>query len=350
MDLISINAERRRWKFLRPEADNVHTNPDFARRIVEYFRPTGFCLDPCRGGGAFYDALPEPRDWCEVQDGRDFLRYRRKVDWIITNPPWSGRAYRPISRHAFEISDNVVFLLRLQSGLGTYTRLIDPLEFGHGLKEVVIVDWADAGFPSEGFALAVFHWKRGYRGHPAFNYTLERRKKTPYVGINELTTSVEWYTPPYIFDALGCRFDLDPASPGADVVPWIPVARCFTKNDDGLMQPWAGFIWLNPPYGEKILPLWVDKFIAHGNGIILVAERTSTRWWQRLSASADLVLCVNKKIAFISGKPGRKTSAQAIGSTLIAVGRQGIGALERASQRGLGRLLKPMDCSLPEAA
>jgi hypothetical protein len=90
------------------------------------------------------------------------------VDWIITNPPWSGRAYRPISRHAFEISENVVFLLRLQSGLGTYTRLTDPLEFGHGLKEVVVVDWADAGFPDEGFALAVFHWQRGYRGHPAF--------------------------------------------------------------------------------------------------------------------------------------------------------------------------------------
>ena len=35
-----------------------------------------------------------------------------------------------------------------------------------------------------------------------------------YESINPATTSQEWYTPPYIFDALGCRFDLDPASPG----------------------------------------------------------------------------------------------------------------------------------------
>jgi hypothetical protein len=94
----------------------------------------------------------------------------------------------------------------------------------------------------------------------------------------------------------------------------------------------------------------VEKFISHGNGIILVPERTSTRWWQHLSASADLVLCVNKKIAFVPAAPGRKKSAQAIGSTLIAIGRQGVAALERANRNGIGRLLKPMDKSLAEAA
>jgi hypothetical protein len=37
--------------------------------------------------------------------------------------------------------------------------------------------------------------------------------------------SKEWYTPKYIFDALGQQFDMDVCSPGADVVPWIPAEK-----------------------------------------------------------------------------------------------------------------------------
>jgi hypothetical protein len=167
------------------------------------------------------------------------------------------------------------------------------------------------------------------------------------VGINKRTTTVEWYTPPHIFEALGCRFDLDPASPGAEIVPWIPADRCYTRQDDGLRQPWEGFCWLNPPYGLKILPLWVNKFVDHGNGIILVPERTSTRWWQALTRRADLVLCVNKKISFIP-VTGKSKGPQSIGSMFVAIGEQGVTALETASRNGLGRLLRPLP--LQEAA
>ena len=30
----------------------------------------------------------------------------------------------------------------------------------------------------------------------------------------------EWYTPPHVFEAMGCEFDLDVASPGQAVTPW----------------------------------------------------------------------------------------------------------------------------------
>lgn len=52
--------------------------------------------------------------------------------------------------------------------------------------------------------------------------------------------TVEWYTPPSLFRALGLTFDLDPASPGAEVVPWIPAARHYTPRENGLIQPSAG--------------------------------------------------------------------------------------------------------------
>jgi hypothetical protein len=38
----------------------------------------------------------------------------------------------------------------------------------------------------------------------------------------------EWFTPPYVFDALGCEFDMDVASSGQDLTPWIPARRFVT--------------------------------------------------------------------------------------------------------------------------
>jgi hypothetical protein len=114
-----------------------------------------------------------------------------------------------------------------------------------------------------------------------------------YFGIDEDDTTAEWFTPKCIFANLECQFDLDPASPGQNIVPWIPVHHHYTSY--GLEREWFGFVWLNPPYGRNVLALWLEKFARHGNGIALVPERTSTGWWQELVARADLILCVNKK-------------------------------------------------------
>ena len=53
----------------------------------------------------------------------------------------------------------------------------------------------------------------------------------------------DWYTPPDIFDALGLIFDLDPCSPGP--AHWVPARKIYTKEDDGLVQPWSGTVFMN---------------------------------------------------------------------------------------------------------
>ena len=68
--------------------------------------------------------------------------------------------------------------------------------------------------------------------------------------------TVEWYTPPYILEALGNDFDLDPCAPKKD---WYTAKKCFTKEDDGLVQDWKGFVFLNPPYSQPELKLFVKK-------------------------------------------------------------------------------------------
>ena len=71
--------------------------------------------------------------------------------------------------------------------------------------------------------------------------------------------SDEWYTPKYIFDALGCWFDLDVAHP-SDAETFVPTHRHYSS--DSLSKRWEGLIWMNPPFGGRNgLEPWLDKFL-----------------------------------------------------------------------------------------
>jgi hypothetical protein len=149
----------------------------------------------------------------------------------------------------------------------------------------------------------------------------------------------EWYTPPHVFKALGVDFDMDVASPGKQVTPWIPARQFLLAKS--LEQRWGGFVWMNPPFGGRngIEP-WLDKFKAHGNGIALVPDRTSAPWWQRFAPHMSLWLFVSPKLKFIDsqGIPGE---SPAQGTCLMAAGLTGMSALYHAAKAGLGILGKP---------
>ncbi len=140
--------------------------------------------------------------------------------------------------------------------------------------------------------------------------------------------SREWYTPPHLFDALGIRFDLDPASPGMEVVPWVPAARHLTRSDDGLKQPWHGRVWLNPPYGP-VGKRFVDRMIVHADGIMLLPVRTETRIFQRAMASADDFTFLRDRLHFIRGDGFQGRAGFA--SALFAWGPEASSALLRAN-------------------
>jgi DNA N-6-adenine-methyltransferase Dam len=146
----------------------------------------------------------------------------------------------------------------------------------------------------------------------------------------------EWYTPKHVFDALGCAFTMDVASPNPPV-PWIPTSRYLWS--DSLDQEWDGFIWMNAPFGARngIVP-WLEKFFAHGNGIALTPDRTSAPWWQRFSNQAHKVLFISPKLKFI-GADGLPGTSPAQGTSLMAVGSRGVAALHRATDNGLGVLM-----------
>ena len=149
----------------------------------------------------------------------------------------------------------------------------------------------------------------------------------------------EWYTPPYVFEALGCNFDLDVASPGLSVTPWIP-ARAFIQAAS-LSAEWKGFVWMNPPFGGRngLVP-WIEKFFNHSDGIALVPDRTSAPWWQVAAARSDAILFVGGKIKFI-GADGFEGRRPAQGTCLLAAGERAVKSLRLAASRGLGILATP---------
>jgi phage N-6-adenine-methyltransferase len=69
----------------------------------------------------------------------------------------------------------------------------------------------------------------------------------------------------------------------AQLGPNAKCARFFTVADDGLSQPWAGKVFMNPPYG-RTLGLWMEKaYQASLDGalvVCLVPARVDTAWWQ----------------------------------------------------------------------
>ncbi len=157
--------------------------------------------------------------------------------------------------------------------------------------------------------------------------------------------SDEWFTPPHVFDALGCRFDTDVASPPASLITHVPADAFITLAS--LDKPWPGFIWMNPPFGGRNgLEPWLDRFFAHGDGIALTPDRTSAPWFWAAWARADAVL-FTRKIRFLrpDGSEGKSPSN---GTALWASGGQGVRALHRAAESGLGILAWPAKVAVSE--
>lgn len=141
--------------------------------------------------------------------------------------------------------------------------------------------------------------------------------------------SNEWYTPPEVFEMLRFpEFDLDPASPGLDKC-CVPAKACYTES--GLLKPWHGRVWLNPPYGDETGD-WLQKLAQHGNGIALVFARTDTLWFHLTACKADVICFLNGRIRFID-KNGKQGGSAGCGSMLLAWGNECSAILARA---GLG--------------
>jgi DNA N-6-adenine-methyltransferase (Dam)/ParB/Sulfiredoxin domain len=95
----------------------------------------------------------------------------------------------------------------------------------------------------------------------------------------------ERYTPRWIFDGMGLTFDVDVSAPVDPARRTVPARRYLTVRDDGLAQPWAGLVWMNPPYSRAIE--WAHRWTAHAQGVALISVSGSP-WVAELCETADV--------------------------------------------------------------
>lgn len=122
------------------------------------------------------------------------------------------------------------------------------------------------------------------------------------------STTDEWLTPAHVLPALGGwqSFDLDPCSPIGR--PWPTAQHHYTVVDNGLILPWFGRVYMNPPYG-RVIGRWLGRMSAHGRGIALIFARTDTDAFFRFvwdHASALLFLRGRLDFCDITGRPIRR--------------------------------------------
>lgn len=142
--------------------DNVMTPKNISNFAIGLFHLYGKILDPFKGEGSFYDQFPEElaKDWCEIDQGRDFFQYREHVDWIISNPPYS--ILDDVLAHSFKIADNVVYLVPL-SKIVSSMRRVRAIESYGGVPYIYILASSKCGF-NFGFPSCIIHFQRGFKG------------------------------------------------------------------------------------------------------------------------------------------------------------------------------------------
>lgn len=133
---------------------------------------------------------------------------------------------------------------------------------------------------------------------------------------SESSDSDEYGTPRWLIRRLTDhrKFDLDPTS-GAEP---IPIARLrYTKDDNGLSQPWTGpgidSIYLNPPYADPEPFLRKLKHAVNPNdeeaatyGISLTKSDTSTNWFHDHLVEATVLCFLDTRLKFHGGEKSAK--------------------------------------------
>lgn len=141
----------------------------------------------------------------------------------------------------------------------------------------------------------------------------------------------EWFTPKTITDSLG-HFDLDPCAAPDSRFHFADTN--YTKFDNGLILPWFGRIFCNPPYSRKLVEPFIRRMAEHGNGIALVFNRMDiSMWHDTIFPTADALLVIRGRLRFIR-PDSSQAEAAGCGSVLIAWGNENANSLINSGING----------------
>lgn len=114
----------------------------------------------------------------------------------------------------------------------------------------------------------------------------------------------EWETPRWLYNLLDkeFHFTLDPCATDDNTM----CAEYFTKEENGLTQPWApDTVYLNPPYG-RMAAAWIAKAYRESQRgatvVVLLPNRSSNIWWRDYVMRAYEIRFIDGRLNFAGGK------------------------------------------------
>ena len=128
------------------DASIVMTKPEMAKDLLALikFKKGDSVIEPARGDSAFYDSFPKyvKKEWCEINEGRDYLEFTGEVDYTISNPPFVPRKlFWSFQQKAMETTRKEIYWLINMSSLNVFTpkRLEEMKELGWYINGLHIV-------------------------------------------------------------------------------------------------------------------------------------------------------------------------------------------------------------------
>jgi len=122
--------------------DVVYTPKSIALRAIEMCDITEnmTVLDPCKGGGIFYDNLPNcKKSYCEITEDKDFFKWNEKVDLVIGNPPFS--LWTKWLEHTISITNKFCYIFGAMNLSDTRVKKIIDAGFGITKIHLFSVEW-----------------------------------------------------------------------------------------------------------------------------------------------------------------------------------------------------------------
>ena len=156
---------------------------------------------------------------------------------------------------------------------------------------------------------------------------LEARQKNVHVSNN--SGEYEWYTPIEYIEAARLTMgtiDLDPASCDA-ANETVKAKTYYTEEQDGLIQPWFGTVWLNPPYSQPLVSQFCDLLVDNylkGNikqACVLVNNATETKFYQNMLNHCSAVCFIKGRVKFVD-KNGESKGSPLQGQTVLYFGKE----------------------------
>jgi hypothetical protein len=149
------------------------------------------------------------------------------------------------------------------------------------------------------------------------------------LAIKKLNSSDDFLTPPEIVQAMG-DFDLDPCASHRQQMRLAGKEYRFPE-DNGLLLQWHGSAFVNPPFSE--LQAWINRFILHGNGVLLVPARVEVSWFWKLWHHADSIFFTKGPVKYLC--PEGKAPPRFFGGAFCAMGAENVQRLQRIPLKGV---------------